>query len=62
MVVRLGYVSIAKSIYDDSSFKTITYTNYSKNSDVKRIDEIILNNLDTLYKIICFNIKNNIHF
>ena len=62
MVVRLGYVSIAKSIYDDNSFKTITYTNYSKNSDIKRIDEIILNNLDSLYKIICFNIKNNIHF
>lgn len=62
MIVRLGYVSISKSIYDDTSFKSINYTNYMKNANLERIDSIIVNNLETLSKIICFNIRNNIHF
>ena len=62
MIVRLGYVSISKSICDDTSFKSINYTNYMKNANLERIDSIIINNLETLNKIICFNIRNNIHF
>ena len=62
MIVRLGYVSISKSIYDDTSFKSINYTNYMKNANLERIDSIIVNNLETLSKIICFNIRNNVHF
>lgn len=60
-MIRLGYVSISNTLNMTCS-KAITYTEYSKNPNLNKIDEIILENLDNLSKIIDYNIKNNIHF
>lgn len=61
MKIRLGYVALSKAF--DSSFQTETYTTYQKtNGDLKRLDNIIKNNLNTLYEILLYNVKNNIHF
>lgn len=65
MLVRLGYVSISKTLEEKAKFKTINYTNYQKEDEEKskeKLDNIIKNNLETLNKIIKYNIKNNIHF
>ena len=61
MKIRLGYVSIAKTLELTCS-KTITYTNFKKDNNFNKIDEIIVENLNNLEKIIDYNIKNNIHF
>ena len=62
MRIRLGYVSISKTIYNYISFKSITYTNYKKYNDIKIIEDIIKSNLNNLYEILLYNKKNNIHF
>lgn len=62
MMIRLGYVSISKTIESYVSQHTITYTNYQKDNDKIKLDDIIKNNLDSLYEILTYNIKNNIHF
>ena len=61
MIIRLGYVSISKTL-DLTCSKTITYTNFKKENNLNKIDEIIIENLNNLEKIIDYNIKNNIHF
>lgn len=61
MTIRLGYVSISKTL-DLTCSKTITYTNFKKENNLNKIDEIIIENLNNLEKIIDYNIKNNIHF
>ena len=61
MKIRLGYVSISKTL-DLTCSKTITYTNFQKSNNFNKIDELIVENLENLEKIIDYNIKNNIHF
>lgn len=61
MIIHLGYVSISETLNITSS-KTITYTEFKKNNDFNKIDNIIKENLTNLEKIIDYNIKNNIHF
>jgi len=61
MIIHLGYVSISETLNITSS-KTITYTEFKKNNDFNKIDNIIKDNLTNLEKIIDYNIKNNIHF
>ena len=61
MRIRLGYVSISKSIYDYVRLGSVTYTNYV-NRDDSYLDSAIRNNLDSLYEILLYNIKNDIHF
>lgn len=61
MIIRLGYVALSKAL-DITSSKTITYTEYIKNKDLNKIDNLIKENLTNLEKIIDYNIKNNIHF
>ena len=61
MNIRLGYVSISKSL-DITCSKTITYTEFKKNNDFTKLHNIIIENLNNLEKIIDYNIKNNIHF
>lgn len=62
MLVRLGYVSITKTIDEISSFRALNYTNYTKDININNINKIIDKNLDILSHIIDYNIKNNIHF
>jgi len=61
MKIKLGYVAISKSL-DITSSKTMTYTEFSKSKDLNKLDNIIIENLTNLEKIIDYNIKNNIHF
>ena len=61
MQIRLGYVSISKAL-DITASKTITYTEFKKNNDYDKLNNIIIENLTNLEKIIDYNIKNNIHF
>ncbi len=61
MKIRLGYVSISNTLNLTCS-KTITYTNFKKDNNFDKIDNIIVENLNNLEKIIDYNIKNNIHF
>jgi len=61
MNIHLGYVSISKTI-DITCSKTITYTEFNKNKDYNKLNNIIIENLTNLEKIINYNIKNNIHF
>lgn len=62
MIIRLGYVSISKTIENYISSKNITYTNYQKNNDYTKLDNIIKTNLTNLAEILKYNEKNNIHF
>lgn len=63
MKVRLGYVALSKALDDVTTSSTITYTNYiNKNYNTSKLLEITKNNLDSLYEIIKYNVKNNFHF
>lgn len=63
MKVRLGYVALSKALDDVTTSSTITYTNYiNKNYNASKLLEITKNNLDSLYEIIKYNVKNNFHF
>lgn len=62
MIIKLGYVSISKAL-DVTTSHTISYTNYLKEENKeKKLDEVIKMNLESLNKMIDYNIKNNIHF
>ena len=61
MKIRLGYVAISKVIENTTS-KTITYTNFKKDKNIEKIYNLINNNLNALEEILNYNIKNNIHF
>lgn len=63
MKIRLGYVSISKSLENVTSSHSVSYTNFLKyNGDINKIYEAIEKNLHDLEEIIDYNIKNNIHF
>ena len=63
MRVRLGYVALSKALEDVTTSSTITYTNYiNRNYNTSKLLEITKNNLDSLYEIIKYNVKNNFHF
>ena len=57
MIIRLGYVSISKTIEQYINQKTITYTNYQKTSNLEIIDNIIKHNLNNLLEILIYNKK-----
>lgn len=62
MKIRLGYVSLSKTL-DITSSHTLSYTNYLKEENgIEKIDSLIKKNLESLEQIIDYNIKNNIHF
>lgn len=58
MKIRLGYACITKTI--DKKFKTVNFTNF--NDDYDKLNSVIKYNLDTLYEILLYNSRNNIHF
>lgn len=62
MVIRLGYVSVSKTLSDITPSHTITYTNFSKSHDYHKIDEVIKLNLASLREILEYNVKNGIEF
>ncbi|WP_163193114.1 UV DNA damage repair endonuclease UvsE [Clostridium thermarum] len=66
MRVRLGYVAIALKLPKVTSSSNVTYTLYQKlASDEKKLEKIkavTLTNLNDLYKILQYNVENNIHF
>ncbi len=62
MIIRLGYVSISRTLDGITSFHNITYTKYAEDNDVNKLDKVIKENLTTLIKILKFNQRNNIHF
>lgn len=62
MVIRLGYACISETLNGVTTSSSYTYTNYLKNQDKNKLDEIIKSNLINLEKIIDYNIANNIHF
>lgn len=62
MIVRLGYVSISRTLEDIVSFHNITYTKYSEDHDMNKIDKVVKENFKTLITVLNYNIKNNIHF
>lgn len=66
MIVRLGYVAIALKLPKVTSSSSVTYTNYQKiETTEKRLNKlkaVTLTNLDDLYKILSYNVNNQIHF
>lgn len=66
MKIRLGYVAIALNLPKVTSSSSVTYTNYQKLSNdeqkLNKLKQVTLSNLDDLYKILQYNVENNIHF
>ena len=62
MIVRLGYVAISKTLDGITSSSNITYTNFSEDNNYKKLNQVIISNLEDLIKILHYNEKNNIHF
>lgn len=62
MIIRLGYVSITKTLDNITTSSTITLTNFKKNNSYSKINSCIISNLKSLIKILEYNSKNNIHF
>ena len=62
MKIRLGYVAISNALDKVTSSSTMTYTNFKKDNNFDKLDNIIKSNLEDLIKILNYNIKNNIHF
>lgn len=62
MLIRLGYVSISKTLENIVNFHNITYTEFTKNNNLEKLDNVIKDNFNTLSNILKYNQKNNIHF
>lgn len=66
MIVRIGYVAIALNLPKVTSSSNVTYSFYNKLiSDEKKLEKlkiVTLSNLNDLYKILNYNIENQIHF
>lgn len=62
MVIRLGYVAISKTLEGVTSSSAITYTNFEKQKDYKKLSQVLVSNLENLIKILHYNEKNNVHF
>lgn len=61
MKIRLGYACITETLNLNTS-TNYTYTNYIKEKDLEKLDNIIKKNLEGLKEILNYNLKNNIHF
>lgn len=65
MKIRLGYVAIATTLDNITSSHTMTYSNYKKLGKKRgneKLLKIINENLDSLYKILNYNLRNEIYF
>ncbi len=61
MRVRLGYACISETL-DVTSSSTYSYTQFEKEKNYSKLDQIIQSNFFALKEIILYNIKNQIHF
>lgn len=62
MLIRLGYACVSETLDHVTSSSTYTYTNFLKEQDYHKLDQMIKSNLEDLKKILLYNKKNNIHF
>lgn len=66
MKVRLGYVAIALNLPKVTSSSTVTFANYKKllteEQRLNKLKSVTLSNLDDLYKILQYNVENEVHF
>lgn len=62
MLIRLGYVSISKTLEDSIKYHNITYTDFIKTNNFDKLNDVIISNFNTLNSILKYNEKNNIHF
>lgn len=66
MIVKLGYVSIAMNLPKVTSSSNVTFKTYSSltshEDKLNKLKKVTLSNLNDLYKILQYNIKNEIHF
>ena len=67
MIVRLGYVSIAKQLGKKvTSSSSVTFANYSKivgdDNKLNKLISVTASNVNDLQAILKYNIENNIHF
>lgn len=65
MKITLGYVSIALKMPNITTSSTVTYSHYKKLKEEEKLTKLInvsRSNLNSLYSILKYNIKNNITF
>lgn len=62
MKIRLGYACMSKTLDNITSSSPFTYTEYLKYKNLDKLDKIIKSNLNDLFILLKYNIKNNIHF
>lgn len=62
MKIRLGYACISKTLTNVTTSTPYTYSEYLKNKNFNKLDEVIKSNLNDLIKVLNYNIRNNIHF
>ena len=66
MRIRLGYVAMALKLEKVTSSSTVTYRNYikqgSEENKLNKLKQVTLTNLDDLYRILQYTVRNNIHF
>ncbi|MFU0824951.1 UV DNA damage repair endonuclease UvsE [Clostridium sp.] len=66
MRIRLGYVAISLKLPKVTSSSTVTFKTYSKfisdEEKLNKLKRVTLSNLDDLYKILQYNVENQIHF
>ncbi len=61
MKINLGYVGTSLTINKTSS-TPFTYTEYLKNKDLNKLNDVIISNLEDLIETLIYNAKNDIHF
>lgn len=60
MKIRLGYACISETLR--TNYKTYTYSNFIKDRNKQKLEEIIISNLFHLQELLKYNNKNQIHF
>lgn len=65
MVIKLGYVSIATTLPDKTTSRTMTLTNFKKLGEKRALEKLLKiteDNLNDLLEILKYNVKNEIYF
>ena len=66
MHIRLGYITTALKLGKVTSSSTVTYSTYTKQSTdrdkLEKLQKVAVSNVNDLYKILEYTVRNNIHF